>query len=134
MERWKEVFVGKIPKAIYQMQLINGEKQGLTIELLSNHTCVKLQFGVVLAVRMLDEGIVQNNIYCDNEIQKFKDTNFQNVIYEVQDGELAKQIAQISEGYEAVLDLKHYVVITQNYNVDIITEWEPTLVIKEEGF
>ena len=134
MERWKEVFVGKIPKAIYQMQLINGEKQGLTIELLSNHTCVKLQFGVVLAVRMLDEGIVQNNIYCDNEIQKFKDTNFQNVIYEVQDGELAKQIAQISEGYEEVLDLKHYVLITQNYNVDIITEWEPTLVIKEEGF
>ena len=134
MERWKEVFVGKIPKAIYQMQLINGEKQGLTIELLSNHTCVKLQFGMVLAVRMLDEGIVQNNIYCDSEIQKFKDTNFQNVIYEVQDGEFAKQIAQISDGYGDVLDLKHYVVITQNYNVDIITEWEPTLVIKEEGF
>lgn len=132
MERWKEVFVGKIPKAIYQMQLINGEKQGLTIELLSNHTCVKLQFGMVLAVRMLDEGIVQNNIYCDSEIQKFKDTNFQNVIYDVQDGEFAKQIAQISDGYGDVLDLKHYVVITQNYNVDIITEWEPTLVIKEE--
>ena len=58
MERWKEVFAGIIPKAVYQMQLINGEKQGLTIELSSGHTCVRISFGAVLAVRMLDEGIV----------------------------------------------------------------------------
>lgn len=25
MERWKEVFAGIIPKAVYQMQLINGK-------------------------------------------------------------------------------------------------------------
>ena len=30
MERWKEVFADTIPKAVYQIQLINGEKQGLT--------------------------------------------------------------------------------------------------------
>lgn len=33
MERWKEVFIGIIPKAVYQMQLMNGEKQGLIIKL-----------------------------------------------------------------------------------------------------
>lgn len=33
MEKWHEIFSGKIPKAIYQIQLINGEQQGLTIEL-----------------------------------------------------------------------------------------------------
>ena len=33
MEKWKEVFGGIIPKAVYQVQLINGEKQGLTIKL-----------------------------------------------------------------------------------------------------
>ena len=58
MERWKEVFAGIIPKAVYQMQLINGEKQGLTIELSSGHTCVRISFGAVLAVRMLDEEII----------------------------------------------------------------------------
>lgn len=58
MERWKEVFSGIIPKAVYQMQLINGEKQGLTIELSSGHTCVRISFGAVLAVRMLDEEII----------------------------------------------------------------------------
>lgn len=33
MERWKEVFIKKIPKGVYQLQMSNSEKQGLTIEL-----------------------------------------------------------------------------------------------------
>lgn len=131
MEIWKEVFVGTIPKAAYQVQLINGEKQGLTIELLSSQTCVMINFGMVQAVRMLDEGIVQSNLYPENEIQKYKDNDFQNIIYEVQDGEFSEQINQISDGYGEALNLKHYVVITQNYNIDIVTEWEPTIEISK---
>ena len=73
MERWKEIFIGKIPKAVYQMQLTHGEKQGLTIELSNGHTCVMIKFGVVQAVRMLDEGIVQSGLYCDSEIKKYKE-------------------------------------------------------------
>lgn len=132
MERWKEIFIGKIPKAVYQMQLTHGEKQGLTIELSNGHTCVMIKFGVVQAVRMLDEGIVQSGLYCDSEIKKYKETGFQNVIYEVQDGEFAKYIKQISDGYGEVLNLMQYVVITSNYNVDIVTEWEPTIEILPE--
>ena len=131
MEKWQEVFIGKIPKGHYQMQLINGEKQGLTIELSSNRTCVVIKFGIVQAIRMLDEGFVQSNLYCDNEIKKYKDDNFQNIIYEVQEGEFGKQINQISDGYGEYLNLRHYVVITPNYNVDIITEWEPTIEISQ---
>ena len=129
MEKWKEIFSGKIPKAVYQVQLINGEKQGLTIELSSNEVCIMIKFGIVQAVRMLDEGIVQSNLYADNEIKKYKDNNFQNVIYEVQEGEFAKQVNVISNGYGEFLNLKHYVVITQNYNVDIVTEWKPVIEI-----
>lgn len=132
MEKWKEIFIGKIPKAVYQMQLTYGEKQGLTIELSNSHTCVMIKFGVVQAVQMLDEGIVQSGLYRDSEIQKYKETGFQNVIYEVQDGEFAKYIKQISDGYGEVLNLMHYVVITSNYNVDIVTEWEPTIEILPE--
>ena len=129
MEKWKEVFIGTIPKAVYQVQLINGEKQGLTIKLLSSQTCVMTNFGMVQAVRMLDEGIVQSNLYSENEIRKYKDNDFQNIIYEVQDGKFLEQINQISDGYGETLNLKHYVVITQNYNIDIATEWEPTIEI-----
>lgn len=131
MEKWKEVFVGTIPKEVYQVQLINGEKQGLTIKLSSSQTCVMLNFGMAQAVRMLDEGIVQSNLYSENEIQKYKNNDFQNIIYEVQDGEFSEQINQISDGYGEVLNLKHYVVITQNYNIDIVTEWEPIIEISK---
>ena len=120
MEKWKEVFVGIIPKAVYQVQLINGEKQGLTIKLSSSQTCVMINFG-----------IVQSNLYSENEIRKYKDNDFQNIIYEVQDGEFSEQINQISDGYGEALNLKHYVVITQNYNIDIVTEWEPTIEISK---
>lgn len=131
MENWHEIFTGKIPKENYQMQLINGEKHGLIIELSSNRICVVIKFGIVYAVRMLDEGIVQNSVYCDDEIKKYKDNNFQNVIYEVQEGEFGKQINQISGGYGESLSLRHYVVITSNYNVDVITGWEPTIEVSQ---
>lgn len=129
MEKWQEVFTGKIPKAVYQIQLLNGEKQGLIIELSGNQIRVMIKFGMVQAVRMLDEGIVQSNLYSDNEIKKYKDNNFQNVIYEVQAGQFGKQVNEISNGYGEVLNLRHYVVINQNYNIDIVTEWEPTIEI-----
>ena len=29
------------------------------------------------------------------------------------------------------LDLKHYVVITLNYIVEVITEWEPKIVVEK---
>ena len=132
MEKWEEIFTGKIPKAVYQMQLINGEKQGLTIELSSADVCVMIKFGVVQAVRMLDEGIVQSGLYSDSEIKRYKEDGFSNVIYEVQQGEFVKQINQVSGGYGEVLNLKHYIVITQNYNVDIVTEWEPTVEVLQK--
>lgn len=129
MERWEEVFIGKIPKAVYQMKMVNGEEQGLIIELTSTNVCVMIKFGMVQAVRMLDEGIVQGDLYSDTEIKRYKDDNFSNVIYEIQQGEFAKQINKISGGYGEILNLKHYVLITQNYNVDIVTEWEPTIEV-----
>lgn len=129
MERWKEIFAGKIPKGVYQLQLVNGEKQGLLIGLSNNYVNVNIKFGIVQAVRMLDEGIVQHNLYSDTEIEKYKNNNFENVIYEVQSGNFGEQINEISGDYGKILDLKHYVVITQNYNIDIVTEWEPIIEI-----
>ena len=125
MEKWKEVFAGTIPQGKYQTQITNGEDKGLVIELRSKNNNVVLNFGVVQAVRILDEGIVQNELYSDSEVENFKEEGFKNVIYEVVDGGFSKQIENIADGYWETLDTKHYVVITQNYNIDIITEWAP---------
>lgn len=129
MEIWNEVFGGIIPHDNYQIQVINGEDKGLILELKSNNNHVILNFGVVQAIRMLDEGIVQTELYSYNEFEKFKKDGFKNVIYEVTGGKFAKQIQNIADDYWETLDAKHYVVITQNYNIDIITEWEPEINI-----
>ena len=129
MENWNVVFDGIIPQDNYQTLITNGEDKGLIIELKSNNHHVIMNFGVVQAIRMLDEGIVQNELYSYNEVEKFKKDGFKNVIYEVTGGEFAKQIQNISDEYWETLDAKHYVVITQNYNIDIITEWEPEINI-----
>lgn len=129
MEKWKEVFVGVIPQGNYQTQITNGEHKGLIIELRSNNDNIVINWGRVQAVRMLDEGIVQKELYSDSEIRNFKKDGFKNVIYEVVEGEFSKQIENIADGYWETLDAKHYVIITQNYNIDIITEWEPEISI-----
>ena len=129
MEKWTEIFEGAIPTDNYQIQLINGEENGLTIELSGQKQKVVIKFGVVKAVRMLDEGIVQNNLYSQNEIERLGATGFKNVIYEITDGEFGKQIENISEGMWDTFVARHYIVITQNYNIDVITEWEPEILI-----
>ena len=129
MEKWKEVFAGNIPHGNYQTQITYGENKGLVVELRSNNNNIVLNFGIVQAVRMLDEGIVQREIYSENEVEQFKKNGFKNIIYEVVDGEFSKQIEIVADSYWETLDTKHYIIITQNYNIDIITEWEPEINI-----
>ena len=123
MENWNVVFDGIIPQDNYQTQITNGEYKGLIIELESNNHHVIINFGVVQAIRMLDEGIVQNELYLDSEVEKFKKDGFKNVIYEIKEGQFLREIQNIAGGYCEVLNVKHYIVITQNYNIEIITEW-----------
>lgn len=129
MEKWKEIFKGTIPKDYYQIQLKNGEESGLVVELNGNNNKVKINFGLVRAVRMLDEGIVQSGVYSDDEIVQFKEEDFKNVIYEISDGEFKRQIQNCADGYLEMLNVKHYVIITQNYNIDIVTEYIPLIEV-----
>ena len=125
MEIWKEIYKGDIPKDDYEIQLMNSDEKGLLVNLIGKKYCVSIDFGHVRAIRMLDEGIVQEGIYSDDEIEKYKDNNFENVIYELEDGEFGKEIERMSAGFIDISDVRHYVLITQNFNIDIITEWEP---------
>ena len=47
MEKWQEIFAGKIPQDNYQTQILNGEKQGLIVELYGSHFCVIIKFGMI---------------------------------------------------------------------------------------
>lgn len=125
MEIWKEIYKGNIPKDDYEVQLMNSDEKGLLVNLKGKKYHISIDFGYVRAIRMLEEGIVQEGVYSDDEIEKYKEHNFENVIYELEDGEFGKEIQTMSAGFIEISDVRHYVLITQNFNIDIITEWEP---------
>ena len=130
MEIWQEFFKGRIPKAIYETNIKFGEKTGLIIELLNDDTII-IDFGNIISFRVLEEGFVQTDIYQKDEVDKYKDSGFSNVIYRVEEGKYAKYIEEIADGYMNIIDYYHFIIITQNYNVDIITEYLPELYIEK---
>lgn len=134
MEKWEEIFIGEIPKGIYQTKMINGEEDGLIVELENATQHVTITFGAAEAVRMLNEGIVQENLYSEQETAKFKNDNFKNIIYKITNGEFEKQIKANAGEFQNILEINHYVIISQNYNIDVITEGEPTLKVVYKTF
>ena len=119
----------KTQEDYYETKLINGEEKGLIVELKGRNNMLCLRFGSVKAVRMIDEGIVQTDIYSKREVQKYKKERFKNVIYEIVGGRFKDEITSIADGYLDVIDVKHYIIITMNYNIDIISEWAPEIEI-----
>ena len=71
MEYWKEIFKDMIQEDYYEVKLINGEEYGLIIKFQGKYNAFSVKFGEVKAVRMIDEGIVQTDIYSENEVQKY---------------------------------------------------------------
>ena len=65
--------------------------------------------------------VVLSYYYCDEEVQKYKYDNFANVIYRVEGGKYAEEIKEIADGYMDAIDYYHFIIITQNYNIDVIT-------------
>lgn len=132
-EQWEEVFPHRIPADVYSTRLINGEEQGLQIELLGSKHIVHLKFGVVKAIRMFEEGMAIDGPYSQKETQRYKENQFQNVIYQVKNGEFGRFADTIAGGFAQVMEWKHYLVITQNYNMEILTEAEPDIEVEQQN-
>lgn len=126
MEKWYEFKKGSIPKDIYTVLLQNGE-EGLTIKLTGYDNVVEILFGCVRAIRMLDEGIVIDGFYSQDAVEEYKENKFDNVIYLVNNGNFKKEVLASSGGFYSESDLKHYIVVNQNFCIDVITEWEPII-------
>lgn len=133
MEKWEEYFKGTIPKAIYETNIRFGEKNGMILELLNDDDIITIEFGNIISFRVLEEGYVQTDVYCKKEIEKYKRGNFENVIYKVEGGKYAKDIMEIADGYLDIIDYYHFIIITQNYNIDVITAYLPEIYLDKKS-
>jgi len=128
MEKWEEYLAGSIPKAKYEANIKLGEKNGLVIELLDDKNTIKIGFGNIISFRVLEEGYVQKDIYNVDELAKYKSEGFANMIYKVEGGKFAEDTKEIADGYMDFIDYYHFIIITQNYNIDIVTEFLPEII------
>jgi len=129
MEKWKEIFEKTIPIGKYQVSVKNGDEAGLLIKLESNEYFVDINFGAVSALRMLDEGILLNELYNNQTIAKYKNNGFSNVIYQVLEGEFDTFVRNACNELYDYLKLKHFIIITMNYVTEVISEWEPVIKV-----
>lgn len=132
MEIWKDTFIKQIPKDEYTIDLNNGEEEGLKIVLNGENDCHKvlLDFGAVSSYRLLDEGIVLNeNLFNQDEVEKYKKNNFQSTIYRIENGEFSKFINDISNDMFDIYGMKHFIIITLNYVIEVVSSFEPTIKI-----
>ena len=131
-EFWHDSFHGQIPKENYEMQLLQGEQQGLVIHLYGPHHSVTLDFGIVQAINILDEGIQLHDppgVTFVNQAELHR-SGFPDTLYQVENGAYAAYIkaCMSTDLYEA-MNLRQYTLVTRNHVVEIISAAEPTITV-----
>lgn len=132
---WIDRFQGRIPRKDYQACVENGEEHGLIITLFSKEYDVRLDFGIVEGIQMLDEGVLLNNDDGEwSDIGKLTEQNFPSTIYEIRGGSFGNYIAQ-SMGCDFFhsMEMKQYNIITLNYVISIVAQYEPEITVLPGG-
>ena len=131
-EFWHDSFHGQIPKENYEMQLLQGEQQGLVIHLYGPHHSVTLDFGIVQAINILDEGIQLHDppgVTFVNQVEHHR-SGFPDTLYQVENGAYAAYLkaCMSTDLYEA-MNLRQFNLVTLNYVVEIICAAEPSITV-----
>ena len=131
-EFWQDSFHGQIPREAYEMQLLQGEQQGLVIHLYGPIHSVTLNFGNVQAVNILDEGVQLHDptgVTFVNQAELHR-SGFSDTLYRVENGAYAAyiKVCMGTDLYEA-MNLRQYNLVTLNYIVEIICFAEPIITV-----
>ena len=131
-EFWQDYFRGQIPKENYEMHLLQGEQQGLVIHLYGSAHHVTLNFGIVQAINILDEGIQLHDppgVTFVNQAEIHR-SGFPDTLYRVENGAYAAYLKSCmgTDLYEA-MNLRQFNLVTLNYVVEIICATEPTITV-----
>ena len=135
MENWKIYREDEIPKDVYIGDISYAEDNNPVIKLENWHNgriinYIKLEFKNMYSVRVFEEGKALNKIFED--IMKFKPDRRKNVIYEVEDGDYAKEVRKIVGKKLIGTKIYQYVIMTENFFFEIVTASEPVITIMEE--
>jgi len=127
MEKWSKVFESIIPLGVYQSSIIYNNQVGLCIRLENSFNVVNINFNSVTSFRILDEGIILGGLFNEKEITLLKEDHFSNSIYQINGGEYSEFIKKVGKELYEFLGLKHYIIVTENTIIEVITKWNPEI-------
>ena len=131
MEKWKEYRKGIIPKDQYAGKISYKEGMKPVIELdplsIKDITSINIEFNQVYSIRVFEEHSAVWKIF--EESLKFDDNHYENVIYEIENGDYTNDIKNAAGENLYGITIKQYVVFTLNYYFEIVTDSEPTIKI-----
>ncbi len=128
MEKWMNYDGGKIPLGNYELIETIQNCDGTTIKLQSELHNIILKFEFVDSIRITDEG---RRIKTYNEIpdiQKYRENFYGVPLYRVENSEYCKWLVQESAGIYT--EFQHYVIITINDIVDVISDVPPKILVR----
>lgn len=131
MENWKEYQKGIIPNDEYLGRVVYQEGMKPVIELdplsIKDITSINIEFNQVYSIRVFEEHSAVWKIF--EESLKFDDNHYENVIYEIENGDYTNDIKNAAGENLYGITIKQYVVFTLNYYFEIVTDSEPTIKI-----
>lgn len=124
MKKWKVINTEIIPKLEYVTKLSFGE-DGLSIDLIDEQYCtyiVNLYFGKVISYRCIDEGDMLFIPYTDEEsFLSYRESAFTNILFRLNGDNYFHEIKKTTGELYAARKVNHYLVVTLNYFIDIIS-------------
>ena len=135
MENWKIYREDEIPKDVYIGDISYAEDNNPVIKLENWHNgriinYIKLEFKNMYSVRVFEEGRALNKIFED--MMKFPPDRTLNVMYEVEDGDYAKEVRKIVGRKLIGTKIHQYVIMIENFFFEIVTASEPVITMMEE--
>lgn len=130
MEKWERWTVNpEIPAKLYLQALID-DKDGLRLVFTDTHenTYTFLFDELVLSYRHTDEGTLIRTL---EHLYKHYDTDFFSnwTLFQVTDSSYLKWLAEESTNiYETVYNIQHYVFLTSNDVIEVLSTEPPTLI------
>lgn len=130
---WKEVKKGQIPAGTYHIATINSQETGFYVTLVDNScNChVNICFSSAFAVRMLEKQVIPDGLYPSSILQKYRQNAFENVIYEIDNGEFGrffKEAPGMRQRARAI-HAKHYLLIGDDHVIEVLSDSEPDIVV-----
>ncbi|MFK3987236.1 MULTISPECIES: hypothetical protein [Exiguobacterium] len=130
MEKWERWAVNPEIPAKLELQALIDDKDGLRLVFMDadENTYTFLFDGLVQSYRNTDEGTLFKTL---KHLYKHYDPDFFSdwTLFKVSDSSYLKWLAEESENiYETVYDIQHYVFLTSNDVVEVISTEPPILI------